>query len=134
MVGNLTSDPELKMLPSGTAVCNIRLAGNDRRYNKQTGAWESGDSIYLSAVLWREQAENAAESLSRGDQVIVTGKLEQRSYEAKDGSGTRQTVELAVDHIGPSLMRAVAKPQRANSAPATAAAGWGVPAADEPAW
>lgn len=131
MVARLVADPELKMLPSGVAVCNIRLAANERKLNRETNTWEDGESMYMTAVLWREYAENAAESLSRGDQVIVMGKLREKSYTTREGA-ERKSVELSVEHIGPTLARAVAKPLKPAGAPA-GAGGWGA-STDEPAW
>lgn len=108
VVGNLTDDPELRFTPSGAAVANFRVASTPRTFNRQTNAWEDGDALFLSCSVWRQAAENAAESLQRGMRVVVTGRLKQRSYETREGE-KRTVVELDVDEIGPSLRYATAK-------------------------
>ena len=108
VVGNLTDDPELRFTPSGAAVANFRVASTPRTFNRQTSTWEDGDPLFLSCSVWRQAAENAAESLQRGMRVIVTGRLKQRSYETREGE-KRTVVELDVDEIGPSLRYATAK-------------------------
>lgn len=112
IVGNLTADPELKFTQSGAAVVNFTIASTPRTFNKDTKQYEDGEALFLRCSLWREAAENVAESLTRGSRVIATGKLQARSYE-KDGS-KRTSYELAVDEIGPSLRFAVAKPEKAG--------------------
>jgi single-strand DNA-binding protein len=108
VVGNLTDDPELRFTPSGAAVANFRVASTPRNFNRQTNAWEDGDPLFLSCSVWRQAAENVAESLQRGARVVVTGRLKQRSYETREGE--RRTVfELDVDEVGPSLRYATAK-------------------------
>jgi single-strand DNA-binding protein len=108
VVGNLTDDPELRFTPSGAAVANFRVASTPRIFNRQTNAWEDGDALFLSCSVWRQAAENVAESLQRGTRVVVTGRLKQRSYETREGE-KRTVVELDVDEIGPSLRYATAK-------------------------
>lgn len=108
MVGTLTADPELRFTPNGAAVANFTIACNDRRFNKQTGEWQDGDATFLRCNLWRQPAENVAESLTRGQRVMVTGRLKQRSYETREGE-KRTVFEVEVDEIGPSLKWATAK-------------------------
>ena len=108
VVGNLTDDPELRFTPSGAAVANFRVASTPRTFNRQTNAWEDGDPLFLSCSVWRQAAENVAESLQRGARVVVTGRLKQRSYETREGE-KRTVFELDVDEIGPSLRYATAK-------------------------
>ena len=108
IVGNLTDDPELRFTPSGAAVANFRVASTPRTFNRQTNAWEDGDPLFLSCSVWRQAAENVAESLQRGARVVVTGRLKQRSYETREGE-KRTVFEVDVDEIGPSLRYATAK-------------------------
>lgn len=134
VVGTLTGDPEIKMLPSGVAVTTVNIACNDRRYSKETGKYEDGDTTFLRGTIWKQYAENVAESLKRGDKVIATGRLKQRSWE-KDGQ-KRTTFELDIDEIGPTLRFVTAPTSRsANGVPVASAAGgnlWG--GSDEPSW
>jgi single-strand DNA-binding protein len=113
MIGALTSDPELRFVPSGAAVANFTVASNARQFNKQTQEWEDQPPVFMRCSVWREQAENVAESLTKGSRVIVQGRLKQRSYETKEGE-KRTVVELDVDEIGPSLRFAQATVQRAS--------------------
>jgi single-strand DNA-binding protein len=108
VVGNLTDDPELRFTPTGAAVANFRVASTPRRYNRETNQWEDQDALFLSCSVWRQYAENVAESLQRGSRVIVSGRLKQRSYETNDGE-KRTVYEVDVDEIGPSLRWATAK-------------------------
>ncbi|MGH8776551.1 MAG: single-stranded DNA-binding protein [Jiangellaceae bacterium] len=108
VVGNLTDDPELRFTPSGAAVANFRVASTPRTFDRQTNEWKDGDPLFLSCSVWRQAAENVAESLHRGARVVVTGRLKQRSYETREGE-KRTVVELDVDEIGPSLRYATAK-------------------------
>jgi single-strand DNA-binding protein len=108
IIGNLVGDPELRYTPTGQAVAAFRVASTPRRYNNQTGQWEDGDSLFLSCNVWRQAAENVAESLTRGMRVIVSGRLRQRSYETKEGE-KRTVYEIEVDEVGPSLRNASAK-------------------------
>ena len=110
LVGNLTRDPELRFTPSGQATANFGLAVNRRWQNRQSGDWEEATSFF-NIVAWREMAENASESLQKGSRVIVTGRLEQRSWETQDGD-KRSVVEVVADEIGPSLRWATAKVEK----------------------
>ena len=111
LVGNLTDDPELRFTPSGAPVANFRVASTPRTFDRQAGEWRDGDPLFMSCSVWRQAAENVAESLQRGMRVVVTGRLKQRSYETRDGQ-QRTVVELDVDEIGPSLRYATAKVTR----------------------
>lgn len=102
VVGNLTDAPELTFTPSGTAVANFTIASTPRRFDKQSNEWKDGDTLFLRASIWRDAAENVAESLRKGTRVIAVGNLVQRSYETKEGE-KRTVVELQVDEIAPSL-------------------------------
>ena len=108
VVGNLTADPELRFTQSGLAVANFTVASTTRTFDKTTDEWKDGDALFLRCNLWRQPAENTAESLVKGSRVIVTGRLRQRSFETKDGD-RRTVIELEVDEIGPSLRYATAK-------------------------
>jgi single-strand DNA-binding protein len=111
VVGNLTDDPELRFTPSGAAVAKFRVASTPRFLDRQTNEWKDGEPLFLSCNVWRQAAENAAESLQRGARVIVTGRLRQRSYETREGE-KRTVMELEVDEVGPSLRYATAKVQK----------------------
>lgn len=113
IVGNLVADPELRFTPSGAAVANFRIATTPRVYNRDTNQWEDGDAMFLTCNIWRQAAENVAESLSKGMRVIVTGKLKQRSYETKEGE-QRTVYEVEVDEVGPSLRYATATVNRTD--------------------
>ncbi|HEV7208258.1 MAG TPA: single-stranded DNA-binding protein [Mycobacteriales bacterium] len=108
VIGNLTGDPELRFTPSGAAVANFTVASTPRMLDKATNEWKDGDALFMRCAIWRQAAENVAESLTRGARVIVSGRLKQRSYETKEGE-KRTVVELDVDEIGPSLKYATAK-------------------------
>jgi single-strand DNA-binding protein len=108
VVGNLTADPELRFTPSGAAVANFTVASTPRAFDRQTNEWKDGEALFMRCNVWRQAAENVAESLTRGARVVVTGRLKQRSYETKEGE-KRTVVELEVDEIGPSLRYATAK-------------------------
>lgn len=107
-VGNLTSDPELRFTPSGAAVANFTVACTPRALDKQTNEWKDGETTFLRCQVWRQYAENVAESLTRGARVIVTGRLKQRSYETKEGE-KRTSIEVDVEDIGPALRNATVK-------------------------
>ncbi|MFD3331182.1 single-stranded DNA-binding protein [Streptomyces sp. NPDC058700] len=108
VVGNLVDDPELRFTPSGAAVAKFRIASTPRTFDRQTNEWKDGDSLFLTCSVWRQAAENVAESLQRGMRVVVQGRLKQRSYE--DREGVKRTVyELDVEEVGPSLKNATAK-------------------------
>jgi single-strand DNA-binding protein len=113
IVGNLTSDPELKFTPSGAAVASFTIASTPRTFDKSANEWKDGEALFLRCSLWREAGENAAESLVKGMRVIATGALKQRSYKTKEGEN-RTVVELDVEEIGPSLKYATAKVAKAN--------------------
>ncbi|ATA27191.1 single-stranded DNA-binding protein [Mycobacterium lepraemurium] len=113
VVGNLTADPELRFTPSGAAVANFTVASTPRIYDRQIGEWKDGEALFLRCNIWREAAENVAESLTRGSRVIVTGRLKQRSFETREGE-KRTVVEVEVDEIGPSLRYATAKVNKAS--------------------
>ena len=111
IVGNLVADPELRFTPSGAAVANFRIASTPRTFNKDTNQWEDGEALFLTCNVWRQAAENVAESLSKGMRVVVTGRLKQRSYETKEGE-QRTVFEVEVDEVGPSLKYATATVNR----------------------
>jgi single-strand DNA-binding protein len=113
VVGNLTADPELRFTPSGAAVANFTVASTPRMFDRQTNEWKDGEALFLRCNIWREAAENVAESLTRGSRVIVQGRLKQRSFETREGE-KRTVVELEVDEIGPSLRYATAKVNKAS--------------------
>ena len=137
VVGNLTADPELRFTNSGTAVANFTVASTPRFYDRQDGEWKDGQALFLRCTLWRQPAENVAESLTKGTRVIVQGRLRQRSFEAKDGS-KRTVVELEVDEIGPALRYATATvTKRGGGQPRPGGEPWAAPApagagSDEP--
>jgi single-strand DNA-binding protein len=108
LVGNLVDDPELRFTPSGAAVAKFRIASTPRFLDKQTNEWKDGESLFLTVNVWRQAAENVAESLQRGMRVIVQGRLKQRSYETKEGE-KRTVYEVEADEVGPSLRNASAK-------------------------
>jgi len=112
LCGTLVADPELRYTPTGQAVANFRVASTPRFLDKATNEWKDGDSLFLTCNVWRQAAENVAESLQRGMRVIVTGRLKQRSYE-KDGT-KRTVLEIEVDDVGPSLRNASAKVTKSN--------------------
>ena len=108
LVGNLVDDPELRFTPSGAAVAKFRIASTPRTFDRNTNEWKDGESLFLTCNVWRQAAENVAESLQRGMRVIVQGRLKQRSYETKEGE-KRTVYEVEVDEVGPSLRSATAK-------------------------
>jgi len=113
VVGNLVDDLELRFTPSGAAVANFRIASTPRTFDRQTNEWKDGDALFLSCSVWRQAAENVAESLQKGMRVVIQGRLKQRSYETREGE-KRTVVELEVDEVGPSLAFATAKVTRAS--------------------
>jgi single-strand DNA-binding protein len=113
VIGNLTADPELRFTPSGAAVANFTVASTPRTFDRQTNEWKDGEALFMRCSIWREAAENVAESLTKGARVIVSGRLKQRSYETREGE-KRTVVELECDEIGPSLRYATAKVNRAS--------------------
>ena len=113
VIGNLTGDPELRFTPSGAAVANFTVASTPRQFDRQSNEFKDGDTLFMRCSIWREAAENVAESLTKGTRVIASGRLVQRSYETREGE-KRTVVELQVDEIGPSLRYASAKVTRAQ--------------------
>ena len=113
IIGNLTNDPELRFTPSGAAVANFTIASTPRQFDRQANEWKDGDTLFMRCSIWRDAAENVAESLTKGTRVIASGRLVQRSYETREGE-KRTVVELQVDEIGPSLRYASAKVTRAQ--------------------
>ena len=113
LVGNLTADPELRFTPSGAPVANFTVASTPRTFDRATSEWKDGDAMYINCSVWRQAAENAAETLTKGMRVIVQGRLKSRSYETREGE--RRTVfEIEVDEVGPSLRYATAKVNRTS--------------------
>ncbi len=113
VVGNLVDDPELRFTPSGAAVANFRIASTPRTFDTETREWKDGEALFLSCSVWRQAAENVAESLTKGMRVVVQGRLKQRSYETREGE-KRTVFELEVEEVGPSLKFATAKVARAQ--------------------
>lgn len=111
LVGNLTADPELRFTPSGAAVANFTVASTPRQFDRQSNEWKDGETLFMRCSIWREAAENVAESLGKGQRVIVTGRLVSRSFQTKEGEN-RTVNELQADEVGPSLRYATAKAQR----------------------
>lgn len=138
IIGNLTGEPETRTTSKGDAVCNFSIAATPRTFNRQTNQWEDGDALFMRCTAWRDLAAHCAQSLHKGMRVIAQGRLQQRTYQAKDGT-QRTIVEMQVDEVGPSLRYATAQVQRIqhanggqNIAQAPAqqptAGGWGAPA------
>jgi single-strand DNA-binding protein len=113
VVGNLTADPELRFTPSGAAVANFTVASTPRTFDKNSNEWKDGEALFLRCSVWRQAAENVAESLHKGTAVVVQGRLKQRSYETKEGE-KRTVYELDVEEVGPSLKWATAKVTKAS--------------------
>ncbi|AZA12377.1 single-stranded DNA-binding protein [Corynebacterium gerontici] len=111
VVGNMVADPELRYGPSGAAVANFRIASTPRRYDSQSNQWVDGDALFLQCSVWRQAAENVAQTLTKGMRVIVTGRLKQRSYQTREGEN-RTVMELEVEEVGPSLKYATAQVDR----------------------
>lgn len=111
VIGNLTNDPELRFTPSGSAVANFTIASTPRTFDRQSNDWKDGETLFMRASVWRESAENVAETLTKGTRVIAQGRLKSRSYDTKEGE-KRTVMELEVDEIGPSLRYASAKVSR----------------------
>ena len=129
LIGNLVDDPELRFTPAGAAVAKFRVASTPRTFDRQTDAWKDGESLFLTCAVWRQAAENVAESLTRGTRVIVQGRLKQRSYEDRDGV-KRTVYELDVEDVGVSLKNASAKVTKTGGQRATAPPG-GRPVVDD---
>src|ERR671931_134769 len=111
VVGNLTADPELRFTPSGAAVASFTIASTPRTFDRNTNEWKDGEALFLRCSIWRQAAENVAESLQRGMRVVANGRLKQRSFETREGE-KRTVIEMEVDEIGPSLRYATAKVNR----------------------
>jgi single-strand DNA-binding protein len=111
VVGNLTADPELRFTPSGAAVASFTIASTPRTFDKNSNEWKDGDALFMRCSIWRQAAENVAESLQRGMRVVASGRLKQRSFETREGE-KRTVVEMDVDEVGPSLRYATAKVNR----------------------
>ena len=124
IVGNLVDDPELRFTASGVAVANFRVASTPRAFDRQSNEWKDGESLFLSCSVWRQYAENVAESLTKGTRVIVSGRLKQRSYETN--SGEKRTVfEIDVEDVGPALRSATAKVSKVSRSGAGGSGGGG---------
>lgn len=108
VIGNIVADPELRYTPSGSAVANFRVASTPRQYDKQSNQWVDGEALFLTCNIWRQDAENVANSLTKGDRVIVNGRLRQRSYETREGE-KRTVFEVEADEVGPSLKYATSQ-------------------------
>jgi single-strand DNA-binding protein len=111
IIGNLTADPELRFTPSGAAVANFTVASTPRQFDRTSNEWKDGETLFMRCSVWRDAAENVAESLQRGARVLVSGRLKSRSYETKEGE-KRTVIEMDVDEVGPSLKYATAKVNR----------------------
>ncbi|MDP9093821.1 MAG: single-stranded DNA-binding protein [Actinomycetota bacterium] len=133
VVGNLTADPELRFTPSGAAVASFTIASTPRTFDRNTNEWKDGEALFLRCSIWRQAAENAAESLTRGMRVIAQGRLKQRSFETREGE-KRTVIELDVDEVGPSLKYASAKVNRTQRGSSTGGGfgGSGTDGADDP--
>jgi len=129
VVGNLTSDPELRFTPNGQAVASFTVASTTRMLDKATNEWKDGDTLFLRCSVWRQYAENVAESLTKGTRVLVTGRLKQRSYETKEGE-KRTVVEMDVDDVGPALRNATAKVSRVTRTDSGYSGGGAAPSED----
>lgn len=114
VIGNLVEDPALRFAPSGAAVANFTVASTPRAFDRQSNEWKDGDTLFLNCSVWRQAAENCAETLSKGMRVIVQGRLKSRTYETREGE-KRTVFEVEVEEVGPSLLRATAKVTRATS-------------------
>jgi single-strand DNA-binding protein len=124
VVGNLTADPELRFTPSGVAVASFTIASTPRTFDRNTNEWKDGEALFLRCSIWRQAAENVAESLQRGTRVLVTGRLKSRSYDTKEGE-KRTVMELEVDEVGPSLRYATAKVNKTQRGGAGGGGGFG---------
>jgi single-strand DNA-binding protein len=125
VVGNLTADPELRFTPSGAPVANFTIASTPRLFDKATSEWKDGDALFLNCAVWRQAAENVAESLTKGMRVIVTGQLKSRRYETREGE-KRTSMEIEVEEVGPALKYATAKVTRSSTpGGGQTGAGWG---------
>lgn len=123
IIGNLTADPELRFTASGAAVCNFTVASTPRTFDQTTKEWKDGDALFMRVSVWRDQAQNVAESLARGSRVSVTGVLKQRSFDDKETGAKRTVIELEADEVGASLKHAVVKLTKIGKRDTTAPAG-----------
>ncbi len=121
VIGNLVADPELRFTPSGAAVASFRIASTPRYFDKESNGWKDGESLFMTCNVWRQQAENVTESLTKGNRIIVVGRLKQRSYETREGE-RRQVMEIEDDDVGPALRNAKATVQRISRDSGTPAA------------
>jgi single-strand DNA-binding protein len=128
VVGNLTADPELRFTPSGAAVASFTIASTPRTFDRNSNEWKDGEALFLRCSIWRQAAENVAESLTRGMRVVAQGRLKQRSYETREGE-KRTVVEMEVDEVGPSLKYATAKVNRTQRG-STSGGGFGSSGSD----
>lgn len=124
VAGNIVADPELRFTPSGAAVANFRIASTPRHFNKQTNEWEDGEGLFVTCNVWRQAAENVAESLQKGMRVIVQGRLRARTFQTREGE-KRTVMEVEVDEVGPSLKYATAKVTRTQRDGQQGAASYG---------
>ena len=131
LVGNLVDDPELRFTPSGAAVAKFRIASTPRFLDKQTNEWKDGEGLFLSCAIWRQAAENVAESLQKGMRVIVTGRLTMRQYETREGE-KRTVFEIEVEEVGPSLKFATAKVVKTQRGAGSGGFGGGAAADNDP--
>ena len=134
VVGNLTADPELRFTPSGAAVASFTIASTPRQFDRNTNEWKDGEALFLRCSIWRQAAENVAESLQRGMRVVAQGRLKQRSFETREGE-KRTVIELDVDEVGPSLRYATAKvnrTQRGSTSGGFGSSGSGSEPVDDP--
>ena len=131
VIGNLTADPELRFTPSGAAVANFTVASTPRTFDRQTNEWKDGEALFLNCSVWRQAAENAAESLVRGMRVIVQGNLKARSYETREGE-KRTVFEIDVQEVGPSLKYATAKVSKTTRSGSGGGGGGGYGGGDDP--
>jgi single-strand DNA-binding protein len=113
VIGNLTNDPELRFTPNGAAVASFTVASTPRTFDRQSNEWKDGDTLFLRCTVWRQAAENVAESLHKGTRVVVQGRLKQRSFETREGE-KRTVVELEADEVGVSLRSATAKVSKSS--------------------
>ena len=132
VVGNLTADPELRFTPSGAAVASFTIASTPRTFDRNSNEWKDGEALFLRCSIWRQAAENVAESLTRGMRVVAQGRLKQRSYETREGE-KRTVVEMEVDEVGPSLRYATAKVNKVSrQGGGSTGGGYGSSGADDP--
>ncbi|ABS05801.1 single-stranded DNA-binding protein [Kineococcus radiotolerans] len=124
LIGNLTNDPELRFTPSGAAVANFTVASTPRTFDRQSNEWKDGETLFMRCAIWREAAENVAESLTRGTRVVVTGRLQSRTFDTKEGE-KRTVIEMQVDEVGPSLRYATAKVNKTSRGSGGGGGGFG---------